>query len=381
MLHEKRFAAEVQKTERNRNGIQEWMLARSLILGMLCVALAVPAQAAPPVYPEVRPGYHLQFPRDFGAHPDYRTEWWYVTGWLTTEDGKALGFQVTFFRSRLNIDEANPSRFAPKQLIFAHAAIADPATGHLLHDQRAARAGFGLARADAGDTRVQLDDWHLTRANEAYTTHIRSREFSLDLTLTPAQPVLMQGDAGYSRKGALSGEASHYYSQPQVRVSGTVTRLGKAQSVRGTAWLDHEWSSSYLAKNATGWDWTGINLDDGSALMLFRIRGKDGGKQWAGGTLRRADGSVTTYAPDAIAFTPLRRWRSPRTNTEYPVAMQIAVADMTITLEPLMNDQELDSRASTGAVYWEGAVTATRDGKAIGHGYLELTGYFKPLKM
>ena len=356
-------------------------VARRFALALLCLLCGMQSPAAPPVYPEITPGYTLQFPRDFGAHPEYRTEWWYVTGWLTTEDGKALGFQVTFFRSRPNIDEANASRFAPRQLIFAHAAIADPATGRLLHDQRAARAGFGLAGADVGDTRVQLDDWHLTRAADGYTTLVRSREFTLALKLTPTQPALLQGDAGFSRKGALPAQASRYYSQPQLHVTGTVSRHGKAQSVHGTAWLDHEWSSEYLSKNAVGWDWTGINLDDGGALMLFRIRDRDGNKLWAGGTLRRADGSTTTYPPEAITITPLRRWRSARTGAEYPVAIQLTAADLTMTLEPLLDDQELDSRASTGAVYWEGAVTAKRDGKTIGRGYLELTGYFKPLRM
>jgi len=352
-----------------------------VLCGVLYALLALPAFSALPDYPEVTPGYELQFPRDFGAHPDYRTEWWYATGWLTTTDGKQLGFQVTFFRSRPHIDDANPSRFAPKQLIFAHAAIADPETGHLLHDQRAARAGFGLAQADEGDTNVKLDDWLLIRASETYTAHIRSREFILDLKLTPTQPVLLQGDNGYSRKGALPAQASHYYSHPHLRVTGTVTRKGAAQSVNGTAWLDHEWSTAVLDRNAAGWDWTGINLDDGGALMLFRIRGKDGTTLWAGGTLRQSDGRLSRYSHDVVQFDARRRWRSPRTNAEYPVAMRIHAGDVTLDLEPLMDDQELDSRASTGAVYWEGAVTAKRDGKIVGRGYLELTGYFKPLKL
>ena len=354
---------------------------RRFIGRVLWAFLALPVFAALPHYPEVTAEYELQFPHDFGAHPDFRTEWWYATGWLTTQEGKQLGFQVTFFRSRPNIDNANTSRFAPKQLIFAHAAIADPEVGRLVHDQRAARAGFGLAHAGEGDTSVKVDDWSLSHVGETYTTQIRSREFTLELKMTPTQPVLLQGNNGFSRKGALPAQASRYYSQPQLQVAGTVTRKGRAQTVHGTAWLDHEWSTAILDRNAAGWDWTGINLDDGGALMLFRIRGKDGATLWAGGSLRQPDGHLNHYARDSVRFDAWRRWRSPRTNADYPVAMHIYAGDMALDLEPLMDDQELDSRASTGAVYWEGAVTAKRDGKVVGRGYLELTGYFKSLKL
>lgn len=354
---------------------------RGLMVSLVTMALTLPAHAAPPVYPQVVPGYRLQFPRDYGAHPDFRTEWWYVTGWLATSDGKSLGFQVTFFRSRINVDEANPSRFAPRQIVFAHAAISDPGNGRLLHDQRSARVGFGLAEAREGDTAVHIDDWDIQRSGDEYTTHIRSGEFALDLMFAPTQRVMPQGERGYSRKGPKAAQASYYYSEPHLRVSGTVTRRGAAQSVRGSAWLDHEWSSSYLSEDAAGWDWTGINLDDGGALMLFQIRGRNGERFWAGGTLRRADGSVTVFEPDDISFTPLKKWRSPKTGTEYPVAMRVRASALALDLRPLLDDQELDSRASTGTVYWEGAVEAKRNGGVIGRGYLELTGYFKPLAM
>jgi predicted secreted hydrolase len=348
---------------------------------LLTIASTVLAYAAPPIYTEVVPGFQLQFPRDYGAHPGYRTEWWYVTGWLTTDDGKPLGFQVTFFRSRMNVDDANPSSFAPRHIVFAHAAISDPANGRLLHDQRSARAGFGLAEAHEGNTAVHIDDWNMQRSDDKYTTHIRSSEFAMDLVFAPTQSVMPQGERGYSRKGPAGAQASYYYSEPHLQVRGTVTRRGTAQSVRGTAWLDHEWSSSYLSEDASGWDWTGINLDDGGALMLFQIRGKNGERYWAGGTLRGADGSIKVFAPDDIGFAALRKWRSPRTGTEYPVGMRVRAAALSMDLQPLLDDQELDSRASTGAVYWEGAVEAKQNGNIIGRGYLELTGYFKPLAM
>ena len=331
-------------------------------------------------YPDVVPGRALEFPRDHGAHPAFRTEWWYVTGWLRA-GAQALGFQVTFFRSRPRIAEDNPSAFAPRQLVFAHAAIADPAVGRLLHDQRAARAGFGLAEARAGTTDVRIDDWSLVLTGPVYRTRIAGREFALDLEFAPSQPILLQGEAGFSRKGPLPGQASYYYSRPHLTVSGAVERSGRRERVEGAAWLDHEWSSEYLAPEAAGWDWVGLNLDGGGALMAFRIRAKAGGLLWAGGGWRGGgDARARVLAPAEVRFEPLRRWRSPRTELEYPVAMRLAAGGREFVLEPLMDDQELDSRASTGVVYWEGAVTARTGDQAVGRGYLELTGYGKPVR-
>jgi predicted secreted hydrolase len=339
-------------------------------------------RAAPPVFAPVAPGRALTFPADFGAHPDYRTEWWYVTGWLQTQNGKPLGFQVTFFRSRTETDQDNPSAFAPRQLIIGHAALSDPALGHLVHDQRSARAGFGLAYARTGDTDVKLDDWRMVRTGDgSYKVTVRGRELAFDLTLQPTQPPLLQGLAGYSQKGPLPSQASYYYSQPQLAVNGSVARRGAPVAVSGKAWLDHEWSSTYLMPQAAGWDWVGINLDDGSALMAFQMRGRQGAKLWAHATVRDPSGKLTQYGPDAVSFTPRARWKSPRTGAVYPVAVEIKTGATRWLIEPLQQDQELDARRSTGAVYWEGAVTAARDGVSAGRGYLELTGYVDPMKL
>jgi predicted secreted hydrolase len=353
---------------------------RALILMLL--ALAAWASAAPPTFAPVVPGRALQFPQDFGAHPEHRTEWWYVTGWLEGPDGKPLGFQVTFFRSRTEHDPANPSAFAPKQLIIGHAALSDPAGGRLVHDQRSAREGFGLAWAKTGDTDLKLQDWTMRRgADGRYRVSVRGAELAFALELAPTQPVLAQGEAGFSQKGPKLEHASYYYSEPQLAVSGTVTRAGKQLTVKGTAWLDHEWSSQVLEANAAGWDWAGINLSDGGALMAFQIRAKDGSKLWAHAALRDHAGRVTQYDTDQVAFTPRAHWKSPRTGASYPVAATIATGALRWELDPLQQDQELDSRRSTGAVYWEGAVTVKRDGQPAGRGYLELTGYLDPMKL
>jgi predicted secreted hydrolase len=331
-------------------------------------------------YPDVVPGHALEFPRDHGAHPAFRTEWWYVTGWLRS-GARDLGFQVTFFRNRPRIGEDSPSAFAPRQLLFAHAAIADPAVGRLLHDQRAARAGFGLAAAREGSTEVHIDDWSLALAGGIYRTRIAAREFALDLAFAPSQPILLQGEVGFSRKGPAAAQASYYYSRPHLVVSGTVERSGRRERVDGSAWLDHEWSSEYLAPEAAGWDWAGLNLDGGGALMAFRIRSKAGGVFWTGGGWREGGGRTRALTPGEVRFEPLRRWRSPRTEVEYPVAMRLHAGERELVLEPLLDDQELDSRASTGIIYWEGAVIANERGRAVGRGYLELTGYGKPVRL
>jgi predicted secreted hydrolase len=249
-----------------------------------------------------------------------------------------------------------------------------------MHDQRAVRKGFGLADAAVNDTNVHIGAWSLQRDSEGtYRGRIQANEFALELVLEPTQPLLLQGESGYSRKGPNPAQASYYYSQPQLRVSGSITRQGDQAPVSGSAWLDHEWSSAVLAQEAVGWDWTGINLDDGGSLMLFQIRDKAGAKFWAGGVLRQADGSRKSLSSSQVHFSPRRHWRSPRTGTNYPVAMQVQAGNMTLELAPLMDDQELDSTATTGAVYWEGAVTASQEGRKIGHGYLELTGYLQKL--
>jgi predicted secreted hydrolase len=315
--------------------------------------------AAGVAYPFVTPERKIEFPRDHGAHPDYRQEWWYVTGWLKTAKGEDLGFQVTFFRARPDIQTANPSSFTPRQLILAHAALSDPRHGRLRHDERAARSALGLAGSREGRTDVWVDDWVLDLQKDVYRTRIRARDFSLDLAFEAKGAPLLQGSQGFSRKGNGPEEASYYYSRPQLRVSGTANGSG----VTGVAWLDHEWSSQYMAAGAAGWDWCGLNMADGGALMAFRMRAKDGG---------------TAYAPPGVSFEVLRTWTSPRTGATYPVSVRV---NGSLRLEPLMDDQELDARASTGTIYWEGAVRAFRGAAEVGRGYLELTGYWRPMKL
>lgn len=349
---------------------------------VLITLLPTLASADTPSFATVQSDYTLTFPRDYGSHPEFRLEWWYITGWLDTPDNKPLGFQVTFFRTATGKQADNPSQFAPKQLIIAHVALSDPKIGKLIHTQKSAREGFGLAYASQTDTDVKLDNWHLVREQDGqYQVNIKTAKFGMTLTFTPTQPTLLQGNNGFSTKGPRPLQASYYYSEPHLHTQGTVYYQNKTTHVTGKAWLDHEWSSEYLDPNANGWDWVGANLNDGSAFMAFQIRHKNGSKLWAHAIRRNKNGQIKQFTPEQVEFTPLRTWQSPHTEATYPVAMRIRTGDQIWQLTPLFDDQELDSRQSTGAVYWEGAVTLTQDGKLMGKGYLELTGHHEPLNL
>ncbi len=336
--------------------------------------------------PAVVRGRVLDFPRDHGSHPEYRIEWWYVTGHVDAQ-GEPLGFQATFFRARH--DTRSAGRFAPRQILFAHAALADPRERQLLHAEIAARAGFVDAYARSEDTALWLGPWQMAReqASGAYRVAIptasAAQAFAFELSLAPTQPLMLQGDRGYSQKGPSSAQASYYYSQPQLAVTGTVVRRGVARPVRGRAWLDHEWSESYLDPGAAGWDWVGVNFDDGASLMAFRIRDRDDAARtlWASATLRDAGARVRTFDARDVEFSPRRFWTSARTSARYPVACTVRIGEATYEVEPLFDDQELDSRTSTGLVYWEGAVSVRRADALVGRGYLELTGYAGALRL
>ncbi len=341
----------------------------------------------------------LQFPADYGAHAASRTEWWYVTGHVTA-GARMWGFQVTFFRSRTGVtgtaaaptaaSASTPaaSRFTATELVFAHAAVTDLAGQRLRHDQRIARSGFGIAQASQNDTDVVLRDWRLTRSvaasGAAYHALVASDAagFALDARFTPTQPLMLQGDAGLSRKGPLAPQTSRYYSEPQLAVQATLTLDGQPSTVQGRAWLDHEWSDAYMDPMAVGWDWIGMNLLDGGALMAFRMRRADGSTLYAGGSFRRAGGAVRSYAPAEVQFTPGRVWVSPASRARYPVEWRVTTPDGRFTVRALLDNQELDSRTSTGAIYWEGLSELLDEaGTRVGLGYLELTGYTGALRM
>jgi predicted secreted hydrolase len=356
---------------------------RALLIAPALWSLAGAVRAAVD-YPRVAQRA-LAFPRDHGAHPDYRVEWWYLTGCLDdAASGAPLGLQVTFFRVRTSIDPANPSRFAAHQLLFAHAALADPARASLLVDQRIARTGSGAAQISITRTDLALQRWRFARHDDGrYECDVPARGFTLHFVATPTQPLLLQGRAGYFPKQSEASYASYYYSAPQLRVDAEILRDGHKQAARGVAWLDHEWLSTLLESDATGWDWIGINLDDGTALTAFQTRRKgDGAVLFAYASLRApGDDAPHVYGPGEVRFDALEHWESPRTRARYPVAQRITVGSRIFETRPLFADQELDARMTGSAIYWEGASTLSERGHRVGRGYLELTGYASPLTL
>ena len=363
---------------------------RQMLMGSawLLPAWARAQPAAPVARPRIRPEDVLRFPQDFGAHPAFHTEWWYITGELQTLSlpRRTYGFQITFFRTRVDVAAHSTSRFAAKQLVFAHTALSDIGQGRQLHDQGMAREGFGLAQAAPTDTDIRLRDWTLQRQGPAtqsrYSSHIAARDFTLKLHMTQTQPLLLQGEGGYSRKGPHPEQASHYYSQPQLATQGQIQVQGQTWPVQGKAWLDHEWSESLLDPDAVGWDWIGMNLHDGSALTAFRLRRADGRALWCGGSVRRPGEPVRSLGPDEVQFTPGRVWVSPATAARYPVSWRLDVAGTRYEVRARMDAQELDSQSSTGGVYWEGlSDLLDAQGRVLGAGYLEMTGYAGALSL
>jgi predicted secreted hydrolase len=244
-----------------------------------------------------------------------------------------------------------------------------------------------VASVSDSDTEVEVDRWRLARdaVSGQYRGLARAAQFALELTAVPTQAPLLQGEDGFSRKGppdAGGSAASLYYSQPQLALQARVAFAdGSGEAIgRGRGWLDHEWSSTLLPPQATGWDWIGFNLDDGSALTAFRIRRAGDGAAWfAYGSLRTAGGGVQTFTPGQVLFEPLQTWTSPRTRAVYPVAQRIRIGSRRFETRPLMPDQELDQRAGSGIAYWEGASELLEGGRTVGRGYLELTGYAGPV--
>jgi predicted secreted hydrolase len=364
-------------------------LAAGAALAKPGTAAVAGGQAATPATSAPRP---LQFPRDAGAHTDFKTEWWYLTGWANQPGmDAAYGFQITFFRSRVEGTQGMRSRLAARQLLFAHAAITDVAGKRLWHDQRMARWSGEApgqnpadnASASSLDTGVVLQDWSLLREGADLRAVLRAEGFAMDLRFAASQPVVLQGRQGLSRKGPEAGQTSYYYSLPHLQVSGTLALQGKTVNLSpgSTAWLDHEWSQEMLGGAAVGWDWLGINLFDGSALTAFRLRDTNGAALWDGGSFRSGD-SLYVFSHGEVEFKAQRRWRSPSSRADYPVEWTVRTPADFYTVKAVLDNQELDSRNSTGAIYWEGLCEVwDSNGKKVGRGYLEMTGYASPLRM
>jgi predicted secreted hydrolase len=323
----------------------------------------------------------LSFPKDLGAHPDYQTEWWYYTGNLVSVDGRHFGYQLTFFRRALlppSQRQTRASHWGADQVYLAHFALTDVQRDQHQAFERYSRGSAGLAGAESPPFQVWLRDWSVAQLEEGvYRLQANHEDLGLDLVLRDKKGIVLQGDQGYSHKGPQPGNASFYLSQTRLDTAGIIQTGEGSFVVKGSSWMDHEFSTSALSPGQVGWDWFALQLDDGSELMVFTLRREDGSiDPFSSGTIVYPDGTWRTLTGDDFQVKVLDAWRSPETGATYPAQWMIEVPGEGLELEvlPYIADQELNLRYK----YWEGAVRiqGKRRGKPVaGDGYVELTGY------
>lgn len=326
------------------------------------------------------------FPRDHGPHPQYKHEWWYVTGNVQTTNDRHFGFQLTFFRIGLTpIAITRPSAWATRGIYMAHFALSDVASGQFYAFERFSRAAVGLAGASGTPLYVWLEDWYL-RGNEvgraagedlSMRLHAAEKDVALDLTVDSDKPIVLQGEHGLSRKSATPGNASYYYSATRLRTHGVIRIGDESFSVEGLSWMDREWATSALDKEQAGWDWFALQLSDGRELMYYQLRRRDGTVHpFSQGMLVSVDGVGHRLSAEDVQLDIVDRWQSLRTNVQYPSRWRLRVqqAQLDLTIEPYLSNQELD----VSVRYWEGAVhgSGSAHRRAVSaSGYAELVGY------
>ena len=328
------------------------------------------------------PSYTLAFPRDHASHPDYKIEWWYYTGNLLTSDARRFGYQLTFFRIGVDPNPINPSRWAVRDLYMAHLAVTDVDGQTHQVAERLNRDGVGWAGASTETLHVWNENWSILLDGDTHILRATTddRMVRLDLQLEPLKAAVLHGDAGYSRKGAAAGNASHYYSLTRLRTSGTLQLNGATLNVEGQSWMDHEFGTSFLEPSQVGWDWFSIQLNDDTDVMVYVFRHPDGSiDPHSSGTVVGTSG-ITRLGAGDYQLVPGRVWESPTSGAAYPVEWKIEIpqSDLVLNVAAAVDAQELHTDRSTGVIYWEGTidVTGTRAGKQVwGSGYLEMTGY------
>ncbi|KIH76020.1 hydrolase [Geoalkalibacter ferrihydriticus DSM 17813] len=323
------------------------------------------------------------FPEDHGPHPEFKTEWWYYTGNLRDGAGRRFGYQLTFFRVALSPQSLDrPSEWGANQIYMGHFALSDIDGRQFFAAERFSRAALDLAGAQAAPFRVWLEDWQASGEDQTFPMRLQAGDgqTTIDLSLSQGKPLVLQGEAGLSRKSAADGNASYYYSFTRLPTQGQVRIDGQTFTVSGDSWLDREWSTSALAPDQQGWDWFALQLDDDHELMFYQLRLQDGGSDPASkGIWVTPDGTGRLLRRDDVELQVLKTWHSPRGGT-YPAQWKLKVPgeNLELTVTPLLADQELD----VSIRYWEGAVwvEGRRAGRKIsGRGYVELTGYAEDL--
>lgn len=333
-------------------------------------------------YQRALPGRQLAFPADHYSHPDFKTEWWYYTGHLTTESGRRFGYQVTFFRFGVR-DRQSGLKESPlfTELYMAHFALSDTVEKKFFFRERINR-GYG-DRAGAATDRylVWNEDWKVEGDQSNHRISVRDRGAKLDLVLRSLKPPVLHGNNGHSQKGEGEGRASYYYSLTRLETSGHLSIDGKTERVRGFSWMDHEFGSNQLGDDQVGWDWFSIQLDNRTELMLYLMRRKDGSVDpYSSGTLIGADGAIRHLGLKDFRIEVLQRWKSPKSGATYPMKWKVTIPAQGIELEiiPAFPEQELITNRSTRVTYWEGAAAVDgtyKQSKIAGRGYVEMTGY------
>lgn len=332
------------------------------------------------------PGWQYEFPRDHGNHPDFKTEWWYFTGNLLSDTGREFGYQLTFFRQGVRPPSdrlPTKSRLVVDHIQFVHFAITDLSKNRFFYHQDLTRGAFGEAGFNQNNRLAWIEDHSLELLPEGGFRIVgRSPEKSLDLQLKPAKPLIFHGVDGISQKAEGPGRASHYYSFTRLLSSGQLRIGDDTFTVQGTSWYDHEWATNQLTSEQIGWDWFSLQFDDGSELMVFQIRTKDGGRDpYSSGTFIHADGTTTKVKHDDFILEPGRLWQSKTTGAKYPVTwtLNIQPLELEIAISARMDAQEL---VLAPISYWEGSIQAVGTvggSKVSALGYLEMTGYAGPI--
>ncbi len=348
------------------------------LLGLFCLAAD---------WKTAEPGWSYEFPRDHHRHDDFKTEWWYFTGNLTSERGSRFGYELTFFRQGIRPPGARAgtsSRFIVDDLKFAHFTVTDAAGKAFVFHQKVSRGSFGEAGFEDGAKLAWIDSWSLQlNADGSFDLAASASDAAIGLHLVAQKPPVIHGSDGVSRKAEGTGHASHYYSITRLETTGTLRMQNKNRAITGTSWFDHEWATNQLAPGQAGWNWVSAQFDDGSELMLYQMRLTSGAiDPISSGTFVRADGSAVRLTSADFQMSPETFWKSGATKANYPICWHVAVPDeqLDFRIKPVLENQEL---IFSPLVYWEGAfdVTGTRAGREIsGRGYLELTGYAAPLQ-
>jgi predicted secreted hydrolase len=356
----------------------------STLILFLSIAILIAQIFCPPVHARVfeqaLPGYHYSFPRDHYSHDSYKTEWWYFTGHLHADDGRLFGYELTFFRTGLNQDDADTSPWNLRNIYLAHFAVTDDAGHKFFYQEKLNRAGLGSAGAAQDKGHVFNQTWSMDLKDGQFLLKADTPQYALNLALKPDKPPVVHGHDGVSQKASCKGCASHYYSFTRMATTGSISVDGHALPVHGTSWMDHEFGSNQLTDAQVGWDWFSVQLSNHSEIMLYLMRNADGSiDKNSSGTLVRPDGSVKHLMLNEFSVKRERQWKSPKTAGVYPMGWTVSIpaADVDLKIEPIMQDQELATNGA-GVTYWEGACSVAGKCKAAsvtGEAYVELTGY------